>query len=58
MNRYSTSEDDPIIGALNLCKTTQCMIDITSKQLEALRTECSTAEEITQKEIREAEVRN
>ena len=49
--------DDPVESAITHCAMTQCMIDITSKQLDGLRTQCSVTEEITQKEIRESEVR-
>ena len=52
----SEMEEDPTQSAIKLCGMTQCMIDITAKQLESLRTQCRTTEEITQKEIREAEV--
>ena len=49
-------EDDPVEGVIKLCTMTQRMIDITGKQLDCLRTQCKTTEEITQKEIKEAEV--
>ena len=52
----SGKEKDPIQIAIDQCVMTQCVIDNTAKQLEGLRTQCSTAEEITQKEIKEAEV--
>ena len=52
----SEKEEDPIESAIKLCSVTQCMIDLTAKQLDGLRTQCVTTEEITQKEIREAEV--
>ncbi|KAK7087945.1 kinase suppressor of Ras 2-like [Littorina saxatilis] len=41
--------------AIKTCTTNQCMIDFTAKHLNGLRIECATTEEITQKEIREAE---
>lgn len=47
---------DPIQNAIDQCYMTQCVLDNTAKQLVGLRTQCSTAEEITQKEIKEAEV--
>ena len=50
-------DDDPVQSAVKQCALTQRMIDITGKQLDGLRTQCRTTEEITQKEIREAEVR-
>jgi len=53
----TNDRDDAIKRAIELCHMTQCMIDITAKQLDGLRTVCSTSEEITQKEIRESEVR-
>ena len=53
----ANERDDAIKRAIELCHMTQCMIDITAKQLDGLRTLCSTSEEITQKEIRESEVR-
>ena len=49
--------DDAVKRTVELCRMTQCMIDITAKQLDGLRTVCSTAEQITQNEIRESEVR-
>lgn len=42
--------------AIKTCTTYQCMIDFTAKQLNGLRIECATTEEITQKEIRDTEV--
>ena len=42
--------------AIKTCTTNQCMIDFTAKHLNGLRIECEVTEEITQKEIREAEV--
>ncbi len=53
----SEKEEDPIEAAVNSCSETQFMIDLTAKQLDGLRTQCVTTEEITQKEIREAEVK-
>ena len=53
----SEREEDPIQNAIKQCGMIQCVIDNTAKQLDGLRTQCSTTEEITQKEIREAEVR-
>ena len=49
------SEESPE-RVVDQCVVTQCMIDITVKQLNGLRTQCSTTEEITQKEICESEV--
>ena len=52
----STDRDEPEKQAIRTCTTNQCMIDFTAKHLNGLRIECATTEEITQKEIREAEV--
>ena len=52
----SERDEDPFEAAVKLCSVTQCMIDLTAKQLDGLRTQCVATEEITQKEIREAEV--
>jgi hypothetical protein len=43
--------------AIRTCTNLQSMIDFTANHLNGLRIECSTTEEITQKEIREAEVK-
>ena len=52
----SERDEDPFEVAVKLCSVTQCMVDLTAKQLDGLRTQCVATEEITQKEIREAEV--
>ncbi|BFZ18307.1 hypothetical protein BsWGS_21345 [Bradybaena similaris] len=44
-----------IRDATKTCTTNQSMIDLTSKHLEELRTQCSSTEKITQIEIKEAE---
>ena len=44
--------------AIKTCTNLQIMIDFTAKHLNGLRSECSTTTEITQKEIKEAEVMN
>lgn len=42
--------------ATKTCTTNQSMIELTSKHLEELRTQCSSTDKITHIEIREAEV--
>lgn len=51
----STDREEAEKQAIKTCTTNQCMIDFTAKHLNGLRLECATTEEITQKEIREAE---
>ncbi|ELU07086.1 hypothetical protein CAPTEDRAFT_214930 [Capitella teleta] len=48
-------KDDSPDRVYEQCTVTQCMIDITEKQLNSLRTLCSTTDGITQKEICESE---
>ena len=52
----SENEEDAITKALEVCSDTQAMIDITANQLDALRTQCSATDELSQQAIREAEV--
>ena len=54
--RMSSERDEDPFETEKLCSMTQRMIDLTAKQLDGLRTQCVTTEEITQKEIKEAEV--
>ena len=42
-------------NATRTCTMNQCMIDFTAKHLNGLRQECAATEQITQKEVREAE---
>jgi len=51
-----TDREEAEKQAIKTCTTNQCMIDFTAKHLNGLRIECATTEEITQREIREAEV--
>ena len=51
-----TDREEAQKQAIKTCTTNQCMIDFTAKHLNGLRIECATTEEITQREIREAEV--
>lgn len=48
--------DEATNHAIRTCKTNQSMIDFTAKQLNGLRIECATTEEITQTEIKDTEV--
>lgn len=51
-----TNLEKAICDAIKTCTTNQSMIDITSKHLEELRTQCSSTDKFTQIEIKEAEV--
>ena len=53
-----TDREEAEKQAIKTCTNTQRMIDFTAKHLNGLRLECATTEEITQIEIREAEVTN
>ena len=53
----SPPEDNPVQNAINMCEMIEYMINNNAKRLDGLRTQCSVTEEITQKEIRELEVK-
>ncbi|GFN99523.1 kinase suppressor of ras, partial [Plakobranchus ocellatus] len=51
------NEEQAVLDATRTCTNNQSMIDLTSKHLEELRTQCASTDKITQQEIKEAETK-